>query len=273
VNRIQGLLTSLIGREPLAQLGIRELHKENANDRPTVRDFDGTDLLLRLNNVSYSFPNADNECLSKVSLDFKRGYQYAIVGPSGSGKTTLIDICMGIIKPSVGSVQWAIDVEDSIAYVPQETYLTSTSLANNIALEWNDKAVNHQLILSSLTDLSLDSILGSNKLDNAPGRIVVSGGQRQRVGISRALYRNAQVIFLDEPTSSLDGESELEVMKAIDKIRGDKTIFIVAHRLSTIKKSDVIIYLEEGKVLAVGTFDHLRTTLPQFERLIELGKV
>ena len=273
VNRIQGLLTSLIGREPLAQLGIRELHKENANDRPTVRDFDGTDLLLRLNNVSYSFPNADNECLSKVSLDFKRGYQYAIVGPSGSGKTTLIDICMGIIKPSVGSVQWAIDVEDSIAYVPQETYLTSTSLANNIALEWNDKAVNQELILSSLTDLSLDSILGSNKLDNAPGRIVVSGGQRQRVGISRALYRNAQVIFLDEPTSSLDGESELEVMKAIDKIRGDKTIFIVAHRLSTIKKSDVIIYLEEGKVLAVGTFDQLKSTLPQFERLIELGKV
>jgi ABC-type multidrug transport system fused ATPase/permease subunit len=177
------------------------------------------------------------------------------------------------IEPSAGSVQLANDVKNSIAYVLQETYLTSTSLANNIALEWNDKLVNQERIQSSLNDLSLDSILGSNKLDLDLRRIVISGGQRQRVGISRALYRNAQVIFLDEPTSSLDGESELEVVKAIDKIRGDKTIFIVAHRLSTIKKSDVIIYLEEGKVLAVGTFDHLRTTLPQFERLIELGKV
>lgn len=273
VNRIQGLLTSLIGREPLAQLGIRDLNRGNANKGPIFAAFDDTDLLLRVSNVSYSFPNAESECLTKVSLDFKRGYQYAIVGPSGSGKTTLIDVCMGLIEPSVGSVQWANDVKDSIAYVPQETYLTSTSLANNIALEWNDNLVNQERIQSSLIDLSLDSILSSNKLDQAPGRIVISGGQRQRVGISRALYRKAQVIFLDEPTSSLDGESELEVMKAIDKIRDDKTVFIVAHRLSTIKKSDVIIYLEEGKVLAVGTFDQLKSTLPQFERLIELSQV
>ena len=273
VNRIQGLLTSLIGREPLAQLGIRELNNGNANKGPLFNAFDDSDLILRVSNVSYSFPNAESECLTKVSLDFKRGYQYAIVGPSGSGKTTLIDVCMGLIEPSVGSVQWANDVKDSIAYVPQETYLASTSLANNIALEWDDKLVNQERIQSSLNDLSLDSILDTNKLGLDPGRIVISGGQRQRVGISRALYRNAQVIFLDEPTSALDGESELEVMKAIDKIRGDKTIFIVAHRLSTIKKSDVIIYLEEGKVLAVGTFDLLKSTLPQFERLIELSQI
>ena len=273
VNRIQGLLTSLIGKEPLAQLRIRELHKGDNNEGPIFRAFDNSDLILRVSNVSYSFPNAESECLTKVSLDFKRGYQYAIVGPSGSGKTTLIDVCMGLIEPSVGSVQWANDVKDSIAYVQQETYLTSSSLARNMALEWSDKAVSQKRIQSALSDLSLDSILDTNELDQDPGRIVISGGQRQRVGISRALYRNAQVIFLDEPTSALDGESESEVMKAIDKIRGDKTIFIVAHRLSTIKKSDVIIYLEEGKVLAVGTFDLLKSTLPQFERLIELSQI
>jgi ABC-type multidrug transport system fused ATPase/permease subunit len=237
------------------------------------RSFDDSDLILRVSNVSYSFPNADNECLTKISLEFKRGHQYAIVGPSGSGKTTFIDICMGLIEPSEGSVQWANDAKDSIAYVPQETHLTSTSLANNIALEWSDKVVNQERIQGSLSNLSLDSILGSNKLNLDPGRIVISGGQRQRVGILRALYRNAQVIFLDEPTSSLDGESELEVMKAIEKIHGDKTIFIVAHRLSTIKMADEIIYLEDGKVLAVGTFDQLKSTLPQFERVIELSQV
>jgi ABC-type multidrug transport system fused ATPase/permease subunit len=273
VNRIQGLLTSIIGKEPLAQLGIRELHKGDNYEGPMFRSFDDSDLILRVSNVSYSFPNADNECLTKISLEFKRGHQYAIVGPSGSGKTTFIDICMGLIEPSEGSVQWANDAKDSIAYVPQETHLTSTSLANNIALEWSDKVVNQERIQGSLSNLSLDSILGSNKLNLDPGRIVISGGQRQRVGILRALYRNAQVIFLDEPTSSLDGESELEVMKAIEKIHGDKTIFIVAHRLSTIKMADEIIYLEDGKVLAVGTFDQLKSTLPQFERVIELSQV
>lgn len=270
LNRIQGLLTSLVGREPIAQLGIRELHTKAPGEKLSFGLAENDDHILRVVNISFSYPNAKRECLNGVSLDFKRGYHYAIVGPSGSGKTTLVDICMGLIDPSEGSVQWANSVADSIAYVPQETYLTTSSLANNVAIEWDSTLVDEKRLHDAMEDLSLKSILNSDKSDIHSGRLSLSGGQKQKVGISRALYRKAQVIFLDEPTSSLDSESELEVMKAINNVRAKKTLIIIAHRLSTIRKCDFIVYLEEGKVLAVGTFDQLHATLPQFKRFIEL---
>ena len=271
VNRIQGLILSFLGREPLARLALREIPQIPETTSTSVIAATSTDVaVLQISSVSYRYPGAAETTLLNVTLEFERGKRYALVGPSGSGKSTLVDLCLGLLAPDSGTISWKLNSDDVVGYVPQDSALAGTSLSNNVALEWDPAHVDREQVLSALQAAALSGLDHERSIERLTG---LSGGQRQRVGLARAIYRGSTVLFLDEPTSALDAETEHEVMESIRALGADVTTIIVAHRISTIQDVDCVIYLENGQVLGQGPFNDLRRALPQFARQIELGAI
>ena len=277
VNRIQGQALTAIGSIPLAQQALLPIIPRIKKDKHVSKNVQiDSGNVIEVMGVHFSYPSKNVTVLSDINLTFKKGLQYAIVGPSGSGKTTLIDICLGLLTPQKGEVVWNLkETGESFGYVPQDTYVSSSSVAGNVALEWESSVIDFAKVREVLALARLEEYLGSNlddkKLNERFGRI--SGGQRQRLGLARALYRDSKLLVLDEATSSLDAITESKVMETVKLLRGKTTVIIVAHRLSTIKDADQVIYLEGGKVLGIGTFAELQKTLPQFEEQVRLGRL
>lgn len=271
VNRIQGLILSFLGREPLARLALRDVPQTPVT-APVAGEASAPtgDIVLALESVRYRYPDASNETLSNVSLSLERGKRYALVGPSGSGKSTLVDLCLGLLAPDSGSIMWKTTADDVIGYVPQDSPLAGVDFMGNVALEWQPDNVNVSKASEALRKAALSHIDSQRSQGRLTG---LSGGQRQRVGLARAIYRDSTILFLDEPTSALDAETEHEVMKSLRNLDRKVTTIIVAHRISTIQDVDSVIYLEAGHILGVGTFSDLRRNLPQFARQIELGMI
>lgn len=275
VNRMQGLVLSAIGCIPLARQALLPITARVENDSHTsINGPVDSSNALELIGVDFTYPSGNAPVLTDINLSFKIGLQYAIVGPSGAGKTTLVDICLGLLAPQNGEVLWNIKSSgDSFGYVPQDTHVSSASIAGNVALEWNSDVIDFDKVRSALSVANLEEYLDSNledkRLDENFNRM--SGGQRQRLGLARALYRDSKLLVLDEATSSLDAITESKVMETVALLRGNTTVIIVAHRLTTIKDADQVIYLEGGKVLGIGTFTDLQRTLPQFEEQVRLG--
>ena len=227
--------------------------------------------LIRFQNVSFSYPNSDSSALSDISVILQRGKKYALVGPSGAGKTTFVDLCMGLLEPKKGLITRNFKHDESVAYVPQDSPIIRGSVALNISLEWSEEYLDLKKVKYSTDNSAVSEFL---KLDSSElSTSVLSGGQKQRIGIARALYRSPTFLVLDEPTSALDSETENRVMQLIEGISSDCSVIIIAHRLSTVKNADYVIYFEEGKILGIDTFAQLRKTLPQFERQIQLGTI
>jgi ABC-type multidrug transport system fused ATPase/permease subunit len=265
VNRIQGLVLQLFSTVPSARLSLVEkaLHGESDIKRSTTNSS-----VLSLQNVTFQYPTSVRPVLADVTLSLESGLQYAIVGPSGAGKTTLVDICLGLLQPQSGSVSRA---NKSVAYVPQETHIAHLTLEQNIALEWTDTEIDHSRAENAIRTARLTNVLDGRIEEQGLSGQALSGGQKQRIGLARALYRNPSILFLDEVTSALDAETEHAVMSSIQELRGTITVVIVAHRLSTVQHADQVIYVENGKILGVGSFEELRQSLPQLQRQIELG--
>ena len=265
VNRIQGLILQLFSTIPAAQLALIDQTVPTPSEQkmPTNNSY-----ALVLNGVSFRYPTSTSDVLSGVSLSLSAGLQYAIVGPSGAGKTTLVDLCLGLLQPQEGTVHAS---SANIAYVPQDTHIARLSLQQNIALEWNREAIDISLVDDSIMRAQLTHVLDGRSETDGLSEQGLSGGQKQRIGLARAMYRNPSLLFLDEVTSALDAETEHAVMSSIESLRGTTTVVIVAHRLSTVQHADQVIYLENGRVLGVGTFDELRKSIPQLQRQIELG--
>jgi ABC-type multidrug transport system fused ATPase/permease subunit len=265
VNRIQALILQLFSTAPIAQLSLL---------RPSTPAFlkreesASSSHALVLDDVSFRYPTSTSDVLSGVSLSLSAGLQYAIVGPSGAGKTTLVDLCLGLLQPQEGTVHAS---SANIAYVPQDTHIARLSLQQNIALEWNREAIDISLVDDAIMRAQLTHVLDGRSETDGLSEQGLSGGQKQRIGLARAMYRNPSLLFLDEVTSALDAETEHAVMSSIESLRGTTTVVIVAHRLSTVQHADQVIYLDNGKVLGVGTFDELRKSIPQLQRQIELG--
>jgi ABC-type multidrug transport system fused ATPase/permease subunit len=265
VNRIQGLILQLFSTIPEARLAFI---KREANDLVKINESVQEPVLI-LNSVNYKYPSASQFALTDISIDFESGLQYAIVGPSGAGKSTFIDICLGLLEPQNGVVKRKTGT--SVAYVPQETNISRTDLKKNIALEWNVDFIDLHKINRSIEIAQLSKILeGRIETAQLSGQSL-SGGQKQRIGLARAMYRNPSLLFLDEVTSALDAETEHAVMSSINELRGSITVVIVAHRLSTVQHADRVVYIDQGKILGVGTFEELRKSIPQLQRQIELG--
>lgn len=220
---------------------------------------------INLKEIIYSYPNSTNFSLNGVSLTIKKGEFVGFIGPSGSGKSTLIDVLLGLLTPKSGKLE--VDKHDvqknmrswqnQIGYVPQSIYLTDDTLRRNVAFGLPEDQIDDLAVRKAIKSAQLEefvSSLPSGDMTFVGERgIKLSGGQRQRIGIARALYHDPQVLVLDEATSALDNATEIEVMHAISKFQGSKTIIVVAHRLSTVANCDRIFRLEKGKVVKVGS--------------------
>jgi ABC-type multidrug transport system fused ATPase/permease subunit len=275
VNRMQGLALSAIGCIPVARQALLPIAARVKSDsQSSMNGPVDSHTALELIGVDFTYASGSTPVLEGINLSFKEGLQYAIVGPSGAGKTTLIDVCLGLLTPQNGEVLWNFKVsKDSFGYVPQDTHVSSASIAGNVALEWDSAAIDLAKVRDALGEAHLEDYLSSNLEDKrlAENFDGMSGGQRQRLGLARALYRDSKLLVLDEATSSLDAITESKVMDTVKLLRGNTTVIIVAHRLTTIKDADQVIYLEGGKVLGIGTFTDLQRTLPQFEEQVRLG--
>ena len=206
----------------------------------------------------------------------------AIVGPSGAGKSTLIDVMLGLYSPNSGSIrisghepQVAIKKwPGSIAYVPQDVFLTNATIRENIAIGYSHGEIDNDRILKALSIAQLDEYVfdladGVDTLIGEHG-IRMSGGQTQRIGIARALYTDPKVLVMDEATSSLDGKNELDLSNALLSLKGKITVVLIAHRLSTVRAADKVVYLDQGKILSSGTFDEVKAEIPEFAHQAKL---
>lgn len=233
---------------------------------------------IEIENVTFKYPNSDRNALSNVSLSIEEGKSIAVVGPSGSGKTTLIDVMLGLLPTSNGiCLISGLDSTEaiklwpgSIAYVPQDIVITNGTIASNVAMGYEvsgieEKKIWEALELAQLREFvaSLPKGIHTNVGDRGKK---ISGGQRQRLGIARALFTNPKLLIMDEATSSLDGETEAGITESIHKLRGRVTVITIAHRLSTVRNCDEIVYIEQGKILAKGTFSDVRKMIPNFDK-------
>ena len=226
-----------------------------------------------LKNVNYDYPNASRTALKNINIDIPAQSTIGIVGPTGSGKTTIVDVILGLLEPQKGKLEVDEQIitknncriwQRLIGYVPQDIYLADDTISANIAFGKKLKDINYDAVEKASKIANLHDFV-SNELPEKYQSIIgergirLSGGQRQRIGIARALYHNPQLIILDEATSSLDNDTEKAVMDAIDNIGKNKTIIIIAHRLSTVKKCDKIFLLEKGELKKQGKFEELIT--------------
>ena len=215
---------------------------------------------IELVNLCYRYPGAKNFTIKDVSLIIPKASSVGLIGPSGSGKTTLVDIILGVLKPTEGMV--FVEGKDiffdlslwqkRIGYIPQAISLLDDTIRRNVAFGIPDKDINDDLTWKALESSQLKNFIEHlpNRLDTVIGErgVRLSGGQRQRLGIARSLYYDPEVLVLDEATSSLDNETEKEVMKAIEALHGEKTLIIISHRRSTIKNCDIVFELRAGKL-------------------------
>jgi ATP-binding cassette, subfamily B, bacterial PglK len=224
---------------------------------------------LSLHGVYFSYPNTNKNILKNISLEIKSGESIGFVGFSGSGKTTLIDVMLGLLEPSKGSIKYNNELFKTsldswrmqLAYLPQQIFLIDSTLKNNIALESNPHDIDNDRLNMAIQKAMLSSLVNElcDGVDTMIGErgMRLSGGQRQRIALARAFYHQRNVLVMDESTSALDNETEEEIVNEIKTLRGSKTLIIIAHRLTTLKYCDRIYKLEDGKIINLGSGSEL----------------
>lgn len=229
-----------------------------------------------LHEVTFTYPGADVPALDRVSLHIPAGSHVAFVGASGAGKSTMVDILLGLLEPTSGHVEVGGErlelVLDSwrrrIGYVPQDVSLFDATVAENVALTWDVEKVDEARVRTALARAQLletiDVREGGIYARIGERGVALSGGQRQRLGIARGLYNDPRVLVMDEATSALDTATEAAVTRAIDDLHGDVTVITVAHRLATIRDSDIVFFLRDGRLVAQGTFEEVVAQVPDF---------
>ena len=219
---------------------------------------------IKLSDVSFSYPNIPNNILEEISLQINLGDCVGIIGPSGSGKTTLVDLLLGLLKFQKGSIEYngkSLDSElqiwqSKVAYLPQEVFIMDETFRSNVALDVDKTNVDDLKVMESLKKARLKDFLNQLPLglETTLGErgMRLSGGQRQRVALARAFYHEREVLVLDEATSSLDTETEKEIVEEIRHLKGKITMLVVAHRLSTLQYCDLIYELKDGRIIKSG---------------------
>ena len=237
---------------------------------------------IRLDNISFSYFGNRNRVLEDIEMEVGKGMSVGIVGTTGSGKTTLVDIVLGLLTPTEGSMY--VDdnkiTEDNVrnwqanlGYVPQDIFLCDDTITKNIAFGYGDddidleqvKVVAKMANISKFIETELpegyDTVIGERG-------VRLSGGQRQRIGIARALYHNPEVLVFDEATSSLDNVTERSVLKAIERVSKLKTMIVIAHRLTTVKNCDIVYLIDKGRIIDKGMYSELEERNEKFKEMV-----
>lgn len=239
---------------------------------------------IELESIRFNYPNTETPAIHDLSLRIEAGTTVGLVGPTGCGKTTSVDILLGLLSPQRGRLlidgdeiteenlrRWQVN----LGYVPQQIYLSDSTLARNIAFGIPEHKIDLQAVERAARVANLHEFVVS-ELPEGYATIVgergvrLSGGQRQRVGIARAVYHNPAVLVLDEATSALDTVTETAVMDAIHNLAHEKTIIVIAHRITTVRECDNIFMLDKGRIVAEGTYDRLLETSDHFRALAKV---
>lgn len=287
LTRFQAILSTVHSSAPFAEQVLADIKEAESRAKEQEMPDQGhlpsgvPDVVLR--DVCFSYPGTNAPALADVSMTIPAGSRIAVVGSSGAGKSTLIDILLGLLLPSSGEVliggvpmrevlhSW----RSRVGYVPQEVSLFDASIAQNVALTWDPRTVDADQVRRALKRAQLldavearpEGIFGSA----GEHGMALSGGQRQRLGIARGLYSDPAVLVLDEATSALDTSTEAAVTDAIRSLSGSVTTITVAHRLSTIKDSDVVFFFAAGRLAACGKFEDVVEQMPDFARQAQLA--
>ena len=232
---------------------------------------------ISVSDLSVTFDSIDHDVLKNINLRFNPGTLTAIVGPSGAGKSTLLDAILGIKNPRKGEVlisghppldafsKWP----SKVGFVPQETYIRKGTIRENVALGFGSSEIDDSAVINAIERAQLSDFVSGYPegiyAEIGESGSTISGGQRQRLGIARALYTAPKIIILDEATSSLDAVTEHAITSAIKGLKGSVTLIVVAHRLSTIQDADTVIYLSDGQLVAQGSFEEVRQSVPDFD--------
>jgi len=262
--KIQGARASLVDTLELLDQQVTVL---SSNYNPKPINFSDS---IRLDNVNFRYSPDTSLVINDISLTIKKGDRVGFVGGTGCGKSTLTDVIMGLLYPVSGSL--CIDGnpineynrqawQKTVAHVPQSVYLSDNTLAENIAFGIENKDIDISRVKKAAKSAQINDFIetlpkgyGSNVGERG---VRLSGGQCQRIGIARALYKNASVLIFDEATSALDTKTEMAVMDSINALDHNLTILIIAHRLSTVQKCDVIFEIEQGKIVGKGSYNEL----------------
>lgn len=242
----------------------------------------GFEASIKVENVSLRYPTKNDNAIENLSIGIQPGTSVAIVGPSGAGKTSLVDLILGVISPDNGSVSISgkppleaiATWPGSISYVPQDIQIINGTIAENISMGFkleNEllERIHDSIKIAKLENTVSQLELGINTQVGDRGT-KLSGGQRQRLGIARAMFTKPKLLILDEATSSLDGQTEFDINESIQNLKGSTTVLMIAHRLSTVRNADLVIYLEKGKLLASGSFMEVRNLIPNFDKQAKL---
>jgi ABC-type multidrug transport system fused ATPase/permease subunit len=264
--------SGLAGAQPTFDLiedlkGVKELGRVETLISTNHTDFSPR---VKLSNLKFAYSEAADETIKDISLEVSEGKFIAFVGPSGGGKSTLIDLVLGLLAPSSGSITISglkpVDAikkwPGAIGYVPQDVFIENSTVKENICLGFNPDSVPDELVWQALqlADLSefVKGLEGQLSYRISDAGKNLSGGQRQRLGIARALLTKPKIVIFDEATSALDAETENRVSESILKLTGECTVIFIAHRLSVVRSADMIYYIDKGKIVSQGSFEELR---------------
>ena len=268
-NRINNYLTSIAYFEPFLMNVSDNLQEENHDGSISYNSEDYRKKIevkklpvnksILLKDITYKYPNSDKYVLEHADMEVPVGKSVGIVGTSGAGKTTIVDVMLGLLQTESGHIYAdGVDVMTdypgwlkNIGYIPQTIFMLDSTIRKNVAFGYADEDIDDEKVWQALKEASLDEYVRSlpEGLDTGIGErgIRLSGGQRQRIGIARALFEDPEVLVLDEATSALDNDTEAAIMDSINRLHGRKTLVIIAHRLQTIEKCDMIYSIGEGK--------------------------
>ena len=272
------------GKASLERIGRLLDAKQDVVDRPGVSDMENVQGNIRFENLTFRYPDGENDCLKNISFTIKAGENVGLVGKTGSGKTTLVDLMLRTYNVPDGTV--FIDEQDvndvsirsvraACAYVPQDNFLFSDTIANNIAFGVSEKTEETVSAAALLADVDENIRQFSQGYETVLGErgVTVSGGQKQRISIARALMKDAPILILDDSVSAVDTKTEKTILENLHATRAGKTTILIAHRISTIEQMDKILFIDDGALVAMDTHQNLYATCPDYRKMVDLQKL